>query len=288
MRQNIFLVFALFFALIQSSCTQAQNEKKVLIKTTQGDIKIKLYNETPKHRDNFIKLVEKKFYDSLLFHRVIKDFMIQAGDPKSKNAKSTDMLGSTGPGYSVPAEINPKFFHKKGVLSAARRPDQVNPKRESSGSQFYIVQGKKINDNELNMMEQQVQNQGKRKLFAEYMKRPKNANIRTQVNSLQMKLRQSADSLERVNAQKELNQLGEEVGKLVEDEYEKGTPFKFTEEQKNAYKTIGGAPHLDGTYSIFGEVIEGLDIIDKICNMPTASGDRPIDDIRIISMKIIN
>lgn len=174
-----------------------QKETVVLISTSKGDIKIKLYNETPLHRDNFIKLVNDSYFDGILFHRVIKGFMIQTGDPDSKTAKSGQMLGNGGPNYTIPAEIVSKYFHKKGALAAARTGDSMNPKRESSGSQFYIVQGKKFTDDELNM-------------------------------------------------------------------YESRLKVKFSKEQRDAYITVGGAPHLDGSYTIFGEVVSGLNVIDAI------------------------
>lgn len=202
-----------------------EKETQVLIKTTAGDIKIKLYNETPKHRDNFIKLAQSGFYDSLLFHRVIKNFMIQGGDPNSKHAAKGQQLGTGDPGYTIPAEINPKFIHKKGALSAARKGDEVNPNKESSGSQFYIVQGTKVDSVHLKSMENNTSSQKK---------------------------------------------------------------FKYTADQYKIYSTIGGTPHLDMSYTVFGEVTEGLDIIDKIANVPCNGANRPLEDIRILSMKILN
>ncbi len=194
-------------------------ERTALISTQYGDIKVKLYNETPQHRDNFVKLVEQGFYDGTLFHRIIKEFMIQGGDPNSKNAQPGAMLGNGGPGYTIPAEILPGVIHKKGALSAARLGDQMNPKRESSGSQFYVVQGKKWTDDELNMFTQRG--------------------------------------------------------------------LKLTPEQREIYKTIGGTPHLDGAYTVFGEVVEGLDVLDKIAATPTGQADRPIEDIKM-TVKMLN
>ena len=183
--------------------------------TKYGTIKLKLYNETPKHRDNFLKLTNEKFYDGVLFHRVIKDFMIQAGDPDSKNAKPGVMLGSGDVGYTIPAEFNEKFYHKKGVLAAAR---DNNPTKASSGCQFYIVEGRKFTDDELNNLEKQ-------------MKRT------------------------------------------------------FTPEQREVYKTIGGTPHLDMGYTVFGEVISGLNFVDSIANVKTGVGDRPLEEIKINYIK---
>ncbi len=214
-------VFSLFCILLISITLNAQKKSTmVLIKTSLGDIKVKLYDDTPMHKDNFLELVNKKYFDGVLFHRVIKGFMVQTGDPKSINAAKGAALGTGGPGYTVPAEISAKHFHKKGALSAARMGDQVNPMKESSGSQFYIVQGKKYSTQELDMIEKQ-------------------------------------------------------------------TGFKFSPEQRTAYTTVGGAAHLDMGYTVFGEVIEGLDIIDKIAAQPTDSRDRPLTDIKIISTTVL-
>jgi cyclophilin family peptidyl-prolyl cis-trans isomerase len=193
--------------------------KKVCISTSYGDIKIKLYNGTPQHRDNFIKLAKEGYFDGTLFHRVIKSFMIQGGDPDSKNADSTSILGNGGPAYTIPAEIVcPKYFHKKGALGAAR---DNNPAKASSGSQFYIVQGRTFTDQELTMYAQKM-------------------------------------------------------GKT------------YSAEQKEAYKTIGGAPHLDGDYTVFGEVYEGLDVVDKIAEVKVdPTYNRPKQDIKMISVKVI-
>jgi cyclophilin family peptidyl-prolyl cis-trans isomerase len=191
--------------------TETAKEPHLKIHTSYGDMVIKLYNETPLHRDNFLKLAQEKFFDSLLFHRVIKGFMIQGGDPLSKNANPTQMLGSGDNGYTIPAEFNSNLIHKKGALAAARTE---NPKKESSGCQFYIVHGKPMTDAELNMMEQR-------------------------------------------------------------------NGIKYTEAQRNAYKTVGGTPFLDMNYTVFGEVISGLDVIDKIAGVQTQPGDRPAQDVRM-------
>ena len=185
--------------------SSTQTEAVYLIKTSLGNIKIKLYNETPGHRDNFAKLVKGGFYNGSIFHRVINQFMIQGGGAKN---------GTEDVGYTIPAEINSKFMHKKGALAAARMPDQVNPNKESSGSQFYIVQGRKFTDAEL-------------------------------------------------------------------DELEKRLNRKFTAEEREAYKTVGGTPHLDGAYTIFGEVIDGMDVIDKIAAVKTGAANKPVEDIKM-------
>ncbi len=197
------------------------NSQLVKIITTYGNITIKLYDETPMHKENFLKLVSNKFYDGLLFHRVINNFMIQTGDPKSKNAKPDKLLGQGGVNYTIPPEFNKQLYHKKGAVAAARLPDNINPNKESSGSQFYIVQGKKYTETQLIAMEKN------------------NYHI------------------------------------------------KFTEQQKKDYINIGGTPHLDYSYTVFGEVIEGLEIIDKIASQPTDKYDRPIKDIKIIKMVLV-
>jgi peptidyl-prolyl cis-trans isomerase B (cyclophilin B) len=198
-------ILGILFLLITTSLSAQQKTTKFIIHTDYGDIKGYLYNDTPQHRDNFIKLVEEGWYDGSVFHRVIKDFMIQGGQNAS---------GKMDPGYRIPAEILPNHFHKKGALAAARQGDQVNPEKKSSGSQFYIVQGKVLNEPTLKMMEQQ-----------------------------------------------------------------KGV--SFTEEQIKAYTTVGGTPHLDGAYTVFGQVADGYDVIDKIAAVKTRPGDRPVEDVKM-------
>lgn len=188
----------------------------VQITTDYGVIKIKLYNDTPKHRDNFLKLTKEGYYDGSLFHRVIKNFMIQGGDPNSKTAKPGQMLGSGDIGYTIPAEFNPKLIHKKGALCAARTE---NPEKASSGCQFYIVVGQILTDSELDRMDAQRQ-------------------------------------------------------------------VKYTNDQRNIYKTIGGTPFLDMNYTVYGEVISGLEVVDKISQVKTAPGDRPLTDVKM-TVKLI-
>ena len=249
----------------------ADNETKVLIKTTVGDITIKLYNETPQHRDNFIKLVEEHYYDSILFHRVIKDFMVQAGDPESKNAQKGAQLGAGGPGYTIPAEfVYPKYFHKRGALSAARQGDQVNPERKSSGSQFYIVTGKTYNKYELQDMEKQLRQKQHRGIFDRLV-----AQNMDSIMSMQM----AGDNDGIMKLQEELNAKTNEIYNQE--------PFKFTEEQVDAYMSEGGTPFLDNDYTVFGEVIDGMKTVYKIEQAGTDMNDRPRKDISIISMQII-
>ena len=247
------------------------NCTKVEIKTSLGDIVVALYNETPKHRDNFIKLVKEGYYDGVLFHRVIKDFMIQTGDGDSKNAAADAQLGAGDPGYTLPAEfVYPQLFHKCGALAAARTGDQVNPERRSSGSQFYIVTGKKYNAQELDQMERQMLQMKAEQIF--YAKA--NA-IMPQIEKMQ----QQGDTMGLRTLQEKLyNESMTEASK---------EPVKFTDEQKKAYTTVGGTPHLDGQYTVFGEVVSGMDVVDKIQNVATGRNDRPTNDVKIISAKVV-
>lgn len=195
----------------------------VEINTTAGRMVVELYNETPLHRDNFLKLAREHYYDSTLFHRVIKGFMIQGGDPDSKKADDRSKpLGNGGPDYTIPAEFRPGLFHRKGALAAAREGDDINPEKASSGSQFYIVQGRSWLPSDLARLEEK-----------------KNAD--------------RPDSL----------------------------AWHYTEEQKDTYWKVGGAPHLDGNYTVFGQVLEGLDVLDLIANQPTDGNDRPLTDVRM-------
>ncbi len=255
-----------------ANAQSAESETKVLIKTSAGDITIKLYNETPQHRDNFIKLVQEHYYDSILFHRVIRDFMVQAGDPESKNAEKYAMLGSGGPGYNIPAEfVYPKYFHKRGALSAARQADQVNPERQSSGSQFYIVTGKSYGKYDLQELEKQIDGQQGQTIFNLLC-----GQNREEIMRLQME--EDTDSLMRLQ-----DKLIAKTDQILKEQ----GPFKFTKEQVEAYTSVGGAPFLDNQYTVFGEVLDGMKVVDKIERAGTDVNDRPIKDIRILSMEII-
>ena len=221
--KKLFAIGLLLIGLLSSLHLQAQEvETLVLIDTDMGKIKVKLFNDTPQHRDNFIKNVKEKRYDGLLFHRVIKQFMVQGGDINSKDAPIEQHLGDGDPGYTIPAEIvYPKYFHKRGMLCAARTSDDENPERASSGSQFYIVTGKFYTEMELDKMEEKDNK-------------------------------------------------------------------TFTPEQREAYMLEGGAPHLDWTYTIFGEVIKGMKGVDKIQFVETNEDDRPLKNIKIKTMTIVD
>lgn len=236
----------------------------IKISTSLGDIFVRLYDETPKHRDNFIKLAKEGYFDGTLFHRVIKDFMIQGGDPDSKGAPAGKNLGTGGPDYTIPAEfVYPQLFHKRGALSAARLGDEVNPERESSGSQFYIVWGKTYKKSELQQMERQMEMQQEQTIF----------------NQLARENRDKIMELRRNRDRAGLQELQDElVAETKAISMEKGKPT-FTDEQREAYTTIGGTPFLDNQYTVFGEVEEGLDVVEKIQNCETLRGDRPKEDI---------
>lgn len=246
-------------------------EHIVQITTDFGVMKVKLYNETPKSRDNFVKLVQEGFYDSLLFHRVIKGFMIQGGDPQSKNAAPGVPLGNGDVGYTIPAEFNDSLFHKKGALCAARTE---NPEKAGSACQFYIVQGKTLSDGELDQFEQNV-NRGTRMqgAFQQIINDPANA-----------ALKETFVRMQQTNQRDSLNALVQSTIQPMIDA--KVKPFKYSAAQREVYKTIGGTPSLDQGYTVFGEVIEGLDVIDKIAAVQTAPGDRPVSDVRM-TMKLI-
>lgn len=214
------LLISIVFIAVTGFTPNDKEETKVLISTSYGDIKIKLYNETPKHRDNFIKLAKEGFYKGTLFHRVIRDFMIQGGDPDSRGAGPKKKLGDGGPGYTIPAEFHDSLFHKKGALAAARLGDNINPEKASSGSQFYIVQGRKFREEDLEALEQ-------------------------------------------------------------------SRGIEFTGKQKKVYNEVGGTPHLDGSYTVFGEVIQGMDVVGKIAETETGRGDRPVEDVVIEGVEVI-
>lgn len=261
----------------QDNMTQdLSNTTRVLLETTFGEIELALYNETPQHRDNFVKLVNDGTYNGVLFHRVIKDFMVQTGDPSSRTATADALLGEGGPGYDIPAEIvYPKFFHKRGALAAAREGDETNPERKSSGSQFYIVTGRRFSEYQLEKMLERIVNQEKAMIFNQLA-----ASRRSEIEAVQA----MGDEM----ALKGLQGIIAAEAEKIYNENHKDNPFSFTPEQVAAYSTIGGAPHLDGQYTVFGEVVKGMDVVDKIQNVTTGAHDRPVDDVRIISAKVLD
>ena len=251
---------------------QRNNMSKVQIKTSLGDITVRLYDETPLHRDNFIKLAKEGYYNGTLFHRVIKNFMIQGGDPDSKGAAAGVQLGTGGPGYTVPAEfVYPQYFHKKGALAAARQSDQVNPEKKSSGSQFYIVTGEVYSAGKLTQLEKQLEQRMLQSIF----------------DSLVVENRDKILQLRRNRDQAGIAAIQEQLQKdTFAKAKEMGKP-KFTDAQREAYTTIGGTPFLDNDYTVFGEVEEGMDVIDAIQNVATGVGDRPNNDVVMIEVNVI-
>lgn len=258
----------LFAIVLLASCA-TDKDYVVTIKTRHGDMKAILYDETPKHKENFLKLAKDGFYDSVLFHRVIKEFMIQAGDPNSKGAQAGARLGSGGPGYTVPAEFSDKLMHEKGALSAARQPDNVNPNKESSGSQFYIVQGKvysstelTVDMNKLGMAAQQM------------MMQPGNDSLKQVLMNIYQTEGGNAYGAKLVELQELISSImGVEVS------------GNMSSDRISAYTTVGGAPHLDDQYTVFGKVIEGLEVIDKIADEATDRADRPTNDV-LLTMEV--
>lgn len=263
--------FALLLSILFITSCQAPGGgtgSLVLVKTTLGDIKIKLYDNTPVHRDNFIKLVKMGYYDGISFHRVIRDFMIQAGDPATRTGLTAEQL-DTLITYTLPAEFRPEYFHKKGALAAAREGNSLNPEMRSSGTQFYIVQGTKYTDQDLASTEKQINNNIKQSYFNKFMF-------------------EIADSALKAGVQLPESEIQEKASIKMFDYLSSSSEFRFTEEQKNNYKTTGGVARLDGTYTVFGEVVEGLDIVDKIASVQTNKSDTPLSDIRILKMKLLS
>ncbi len=256
--------------MIKLGFSQTFSKETILISTSYGTMKIKLFNETPQHRDNFLKLVKEHFYDSLLFHRVIQDFMIQGGDPDSKHAEPAKFLGDGDLKYTIPAEFVPSLCHKKGMLCAARNGDDVNPEKASSACQFYIVQGKIRTDEDLKSFEKRINKPLISKLKEDVLNKPENIALKDKI-----------DGFKKVQNNDSLMVYYKTLNKLVDEEYAKTPHYAFPEAHKTIYKTIGGTPHLDSQYTIFGEVIEGLDVIDKIAAVGKNKDDRPLIDIRM-------
>jgi cyclophilin family peptidyl-prolyl cis-trans isomerase len=263
---SVLMVFRGIYAF-----SQTYSKETILITTSYGNMKIKLFEETPLHKKNFLKLIKQGTYDSLLFHRVINNFMIQGGDPDSKRANDTILLGNGDVGYWIPAEFNPKIIHKKGMLAAAREGDDVNPKKESSGCQFYIVMGKKYDSLALQKAEIRVNREVITKINYLVGFGGKSVKLKAYYNRLYTQGKE--DSLKIV-----VKQLTDSVSKI---EYVKTKHYSWTTAQKKTYATLGGTPHLDNNYTIFGEVIEGLDVIDKIATVKTDKNDRPKENIRM-------
>jgi peptidyl-prolyl cis-trans isomerase B (cyclophilin B) len=268
MNKTFIILLVLSVSLFQSCAQKAKGPTDfvVTIHTDKGDMMAILYDETPKHKANFLKLAQEGYFDNMLFHRVIQGFMIQGGDPDSKTAVAGQQLGNGGPGYEIDAEFNPKFYHVKGALSAARTSDQINPMKKSSGSQFYIVQGTIVPEDQVRYDFQKL-NIGLAQMYQD----PKN---KPTFDSL-MAFRNAGD-VDGYN--KKIFSLVPRVEKIT------GLQVARSEDAVKAYTTVGGAPHLDGEYTVFGQVIKGLEVIDLIAAEPT-NAERPVNDIRM-TMKV--
>ena len=270
-KRVFFVVISVIFVL-ESCAVKKEAASVVCLETTYGKITVKLYPETSKHKENFLKLVESGFYNGVLFHRVIADFMIQGGDPESKTAKAGALLGSGDVGYTIPAEfVYPKYYHKRGALSAAREGDGVNPLKSSSGCQFYIVEGKTFSDEELNIMEKGKKQKLEGRLF------------QTIVDAKQGVIHK----YQQERNQAKLTELNDSIMSAIQLKLKTDSTYKFTPQQRNDYKTIGGTPHLDGAYTVFGEVISGMDVVEKISLVTVDSNNRPIQDIRVVKAVIV-
>ncbi len=273
---SVLLVFALQLLAQKPASPKAKVKPKsakklkeyVKISTIYGDMIFTLFDETPKHRDNFKKLIREHYYDDLLFHRVIRDFMIQGGDPNSRNADSTSILGNGGPSYTIPAEINKKYYHVKGALCAARTGDEVNPNKESSGSQFYIVQGTKMKRKDVEMMMNNRNFEKKQKIFNDFVYGD---------TSIVNKLAALQQSGGRDAILKYLSKLQPTIDSIYAPK-----EYLYSSDQIQDYDEIGGAPHLDGDYTVFGILVQGFDVLDKIAIVYTnPQTNRPIVDIKM-------
>jgi cyclophilin family peptidyl-prolyl cis-trans isomerase len=261
------LISLLIFVILLASCKNSVNQDiYVSIKTTEGNIKVRLYNQTPHHRDNFIRLVKSHFYDSIPFHRVINGFMVQAGDESLKPGIPANLKDSLS-ALTVDPEFDLTLYHKKGALAAAREGNDVNPEMKSSATQFYIVQGKRLTSEQLDLAEQTINNKIREANFVRFLH---------QVND------SSKAGLNLTPAE-----IQERATLRLYEFLDKSGPHKITQDQRAVYMSIGGVPRLDQTYTVFGEVVEGLEVIDKIAAVETDSTDRPVKDVKIIKMKIV-
>jgi cyclophilin family peptidyl-prolyl cis-trans isomerase len=269
MKQLLIKTLVIAAVISISSCSFSQNKPvpegpMVLIKTKYGDMKVVLYNQTPLHRDNFMKLTKERVFDSLIFHRVIKGFMVQGGDPNSKRATMDQPLGDGDLNYTVPAEIVPGIIHKKGVIAAARNGDEENPERRSSATQFYLAQGIVYKLDDLPAVEQKMNIRAAEALFLK-MKSEK-------IDTLMLfQMARNKDGYDKL-----LEKLKQKAIRYFDQ-----NPVKLTKQQIETYTTLGGIPHLDGAYTVFGEVLDGLAVIDSIAAQPTGKGDRPLENIRM-------
>ncbi len=258
MRTSIVIIS---FLVILSSCsTKKETFQYIKIETEKGEILIKLYNQTPKHRDNIIKMANEKYYDGQIFHRIINNFVVQGGDPDTKNAKPDSLYGNGGPKYLIDAEFVDTLIHKRGAVGMAREGDDVNPEKKSAGSQFYLVKGKVYTQQTLDELENKLILRKKSALYKKVF----------------------AEKLSKLKDQKKIDTLAISLDMSItfDSIWEKQPKFKFTEQQRKVYTTIGGIPHLDGNYTVFGEVVQGMDIVNEFSSVATDNNDRPLKDIK--------
>ncbi|PLX10885.1 MAG: peptidylprolyl isomerase [Marinilabiliales bacterium] len=265
-------LFILVLSLIVFSCqpdknTIADKDQFYKIETNYGDMIFKLYDATPLHKENFIKLIEQGYFNDLLFHRVIDGFMIQGGDPDSRNAEPGKMLGEGGPGYTIPAEFVDTIYHKKGVIAAAREGDNVNPEMRSAGSQFYIVQGYVFSDEDIKKVEDRINASRLNNLVTKYIEDAKNKAFET-------------------GGTIDYQIILPEARKKAEEKFKEEGYYKIPDFKRKVYQTLGGTPHLDNAYTVFGEVVEGIEVIDKIAAVKTDDNDRPIIDVKMKIKKL--
>lgn len=273
--QHAAVCLTAIFSLTNNSLAQTMNQPdknvKVKIETTAGDITVVLYDDTPLHRDNFLKLAGEGYYDGVLFHRVVNEFVVQGGDPFSRTAVPGQHLGEGSPDYKIDAEINyPTHFHKRGALAAAREGNETNPEKRSSGSQFYFVTGKVYSEAQLKGIERKIN-------------REREIDLKNQLNA---QYRDTIMSLRRSHNFSALTAIQDEITEKVDTEM-KANPYRLPEPVREAYSTVGGIPHLDGEYTVFGEVVDGMDVVERISQMSTDSFQRPVEDVRIIKMTIV-
>jgi len=266
--KNTFIVAVL--AILMAACASKPKETLVSITTPYGEIIVKLYDSTVRHKENFIKLADAGYFNGTLFHRVIQNFMIQGGDPTSKNAAPGVLLGDGDTNYTVPFEYVPSYLHKRGAFAAARESDDVNPLKASSASQFYIVKGKVFTNQELDAVELKVERRTKQYIMMDLLKKEgKEDELKA--------FRQMADKRDTASIRLIINKYRN----AVDAQYMRTKPFKLTDKQRRIYTTIGGTPHLDGAYTVFGEVVSGMEIVDQISAAQTDTNDRPVQDIRL-------
>ena len=274
MKKNLLFIslFSVIFLFV--SCENMKKKPdEFIIETTYGNIHLQLYDNTPKHKSNFMQLVNSGYYKDLLFHRVIDKFMIQGGDPDSKNAKKGVMLGGGGPDYTIKAEIKDEYFHKKGAIAAARKGNAVNPEKRSSGSQFYIVTGRIFSDKELDDLENRINHGRKNQVIGEYIRK-------------KPELKQKIEKLQKAEEFSALDSVLHEIVIQIKNDSIGLEEYRIPNEKRKIYTTIGGTPALDNEYTVFGEITKGLGIVELISKLPTDKNDRPLEDV-IINIKQI-